>query len=173
MANDDLEKGGNRWRGNRRKILLLLKKEPKSHWLLTRLGTTYWQEGKNDLATKYIKQALKIQPSCPLALWDYGSALSSARRERAALGVFRKIIRINVRRIAFDDCGEGMRWAKSLVNDSRYRAAASSHSLGLKKESRSYFRQHFANRAPGIPSLYTRRYVMAKCLEAFPDFKIN
>ena len=70
--------------------------------------------------------------------------------------------RARAQRIAADECGEGPRWAESLVNDSRYRAALSSFDLGRNEDALRLLHEHLAHRKPGLPSLYALREVRAK-----------
>ena len=83
-------------------------------------------------------------------------------REQAAVAVWLGLIERGAVRIASDECGEGLRWAESLVNDSRYRAALSSFDLGNNEEALLLLREHLAHRKPGLPSLYSLREVRAK-----------
>jgi tetratricopeptide (TPR) repeat protein len=165
------EKNFTNWRQVRKQLLQSLEAEPKNHWILTRLGNTYFQEGDNRLALAYVIKALRLQPECPLALWDYACVLDDLGKSRQAFEIFSRLVRKGVGRIRTDDCGEGIRWAKSLVNDSRYRAGFSAHSLKLAKSAKAYFVEHFKNRERGVFSLYKRPYARRKVLILYPELK--
>jgi hypothetical protein len=73
---------------------------------------------------------------------------------KEALDVWKKLIRRGVKSIAYGECGEGITWAKSLVNDCNYRigrcyAWIGSHALAVR-----YFRKHLENRRRGARSGY-------------------
>ena len=61
-----------------------LKSSPNDHWLLTRLGLTYYEERRYKQALKYELRALAEAPNCPLALWDYAGSLEMLGRTEAA-----------------------------------------------------------------------------------------
>jgi tetratricopeptide (TPR) repeat protein len=158
-------------RSARRSLREELATEPGHHWILTRIGNTYYQEGKNTLALKYIRKGLEIQPNCPLVLWDYACVLSEVGKEPEALRIFEKLIRRGADRIANDECGEGISWAKSLVLDCYYRGGWSAVSLGKAPLARKYFLLHFQNRERGLFSLYRRADALRKVFEAFPELR--
>ena len=52
-----------------------LKKEPDNHWLLTRLGLTYYEERAYGASLSYERRALNLAPHCPRAFWDDAGSL--------------------------------------------------------------------------------------------------
>src|SRR5881628_249560 len=91
---------GGRWRAARKAIRAELKHTPEHHWLLTRLGTTYYEERKYVTALRYVERALRMVPKCPLVLWDYAGSLQMLGRHREAMSVYSRLIRRGARRIA-------------------------------------------------------------------------
>ncbi len=150
------------WESARRLILQKLEADPEDHWLTTRLATTFYEQRDYAAAREWSEKAMRLAPECPLVLWDYAGALDMTGREEEAIRIWRRLIERGAERIAADECGEGLRWAESLVNDCRYRAALSSFDLGKTEEALRLLREHLANRKPGLPSLYTLRDVRAK-----------
>jgi len=150
------------WEAARRLILEELEKESDDHWLTTRLGTTYYEQRDYAAALKWSEKAVHLAPKCPLVLWDYAGALDMTGREEEAIRIWRRLIEREAVRIAADECGEGLRWAESLVNDSRYRAALSLFDLGRDADALRLLREHLAHRRPGLPSLYPLREVRAR-----------
>jgi len=57
------------WPTARRLIRAALRREPESHWLLTRLGLTYYEEHNYERALVSDHQAYQLAPRCPLVLW--------------------------------------------------------------------------------------------------------
>jgi tetratricopeptide (TPR) repeat protein len=56
------------WKDARKLIRAALRKKPDSHWLLTRLGLTYYEEYNYEKALFYSGQALELAPNCPLVM---------------------------------------------------------------------------------------------------------
>ncbi len=108
---------------------------------------------------EYVRQALKISPRCPLVLWDYANTLEMLDKDRDALQVYKRLTRRGVSRIAYGECGEGIRWARSLVNDCRYRIGLIYASMGDFILASKYIRAYIANRSRNCPSVYYLRDV--------------
>ncbi|MFC1985900.1 tetratricopeptide repeat protein [Chloroflexota bacterium] len=151
-----------KWAEARTYFLGWLKEEPDSHWLLAQLSETYCEERKYEKALEYIEQALKIAPRCPLVLWDYATTLDMLDRNEDALKVYKGLIRRGVYRIAYGECGEGIRWARSLVNDCRYRLGLLYAGMGEFRLASKYIKTHIANRSRNCPSIYNVRDVKKK-----------
>jgi len=142
------------WGDARTLILEKLTTESQSHWLWTRLSLTYYEQYDYETALKYSEIARKISPKCPLVLWDYAGALEMLQRNRPALRTYQKLIGRGIDSIAFDECGEGIRWARSLIADSHYRAAHCCRKTGKIDDARNHFESHMALRGPGCRSIY-------------------
>jgi len=147
------------WKQARKVIRAELAKDPRSHWLLTRLSMTYYEERRYQLALKFVKKARLIAPECPLAIWDYAGSLDMLGREKAAIALWKKLIIRGERSLASDECGEGLRWAKSLLNDCYYRIGNSYRDIGNERLARSFIRKHLRGRKPGVPSLYEAKRI--------------
>lgn len=157
-----------RWKRARRLIRAELRKEPRSHWLLTRLGLTYYEEHEYRASLRYSKMALKLAPSCPLALWDYAGSLQMLGRHRAALLVYGKILSRSIAPIANGDCGEGLSWARGLLADCHYRQAISHKRSGDQQIAIRAYRKHLKMRGPGCQSIYPIRTVRKQLSELTP-----
>jgi tetratricopeptide (TPR) repeat protein len=131
-----------------------LEAEPRHHWLLTRLSSVYYEEGRYLLALKYAEKAFSEAPSCPLVLWDYAGALQMLGRHDEALDLYARIVTRGVNAIALGECGEGRAWARGLVSDSHYRASLSLKAVGNERASLSAFEQCLDLRGPGCRSIY-------------------
>ena len=147
------------WKKARGIIRAELKNTPDSHWLWTRLATTYYEEHQYSKALSLEKRALQLAPNCPLVLWDLAGTMDMLGRRQEAIRIWKSIIKRGVNRLAYGECGEGIRWSKSLVNDCRYRIGAAYQELGKTGYAVRYLRDHIANRQPGIPSIYDLREV--------------
>jgi tetratricopeptide (TPR) repeat protein len=155
-ASNNIEKyiRQNEWDKAQQVILQELKKYPDNHWLLTRLSTTYYEQKQYKKALKIVESALKQAPKCPLVLWDYAGTLDMLGRQDDAIKIWNALLKLGIDKIACGECGEGLRWARSLLNDARYRIAISywkQRKIGMAEK---FMRLHVENRKPGIPSIY-------------------
>ena len=140
-----------------------LRRTPDSHWLLTRLGLTYYEQRQYKRALHYSAKALDIAPLCPLVLWDYAGCLAMLDRNKAALSVYRRIVRRGVKRLANGVCGEGKVWARSMVVDCYYRMAICHKNRRDGKQAAIAYRKHLALRAAGYRSYYSIEEVRKRC----------
>jgi tetratricopeptide (TPR) repeat protein len=148
-----------RWAQARKLLQKRLEKEPSNHWLLTRLGTTYYEERDYPKALNLSRRAVRLAPECPLVLWDLASTLEMLGDDRGALRGYRGLFARGPQGIAADECGEGMPWAISLLTDCLYSAAGCLHRIGDRDAAVSCLRQHLELRALGSKSIYSRRDV--------------
>jgi hypothetical protein len=77
------------WKGARKPITAALQKQPESHWLLSRLALTYYEEFEYDKALVHDVQAVALAPNCPLVnLDDIYELPEEAANLRVASGRF-------------------------------------------------------------------------------------
>jgi tetratricopeptide (TPR) repeat protein len=143
------------WRQARLQISRGLRKSSDDHWLLTRLAMTYYEERRYSKALEITEKALGLAPSCPLVLWDYACSLDMTGNQEKAIAVWKGLLRRGLAGIAYGDHGEGIRWARSLLNDCRYRIALSYRKQGNLDAARRYLRRHIAERSRRTPSIYS------------------
>jgi tetratricopeptide (TPR) repeat protein len=132
-----------------------LRRSPNDHWLLTRLGLTYYEQRRYKQALRYELLALAEAPHCPLALWDYAGSLEMLDQTEAALKVYMRLVRRGIQRIAFGDCGEGLGWARGLIADCHYRMAGCYAALQRPKMAIKSLKRHIGLRGPGCRSIYS------------------
>jgi tetratricopeptide (TPR) repeat protein len=154
-----------KWKKARQLIRAELKERPDSHWLLTRLGLTYYEERAYRTSLSYCRKALRLAPHCPLALWDYAGSLQMLGRHRIALRVYRQLLSRGVEQIARGECGEGRGWARGLMADCLYRQAYSFTELKEQKAAIDAYRKHLKMRGPGCRSIYAVRTVKKELSE--------
>ena len=143
------------WPAARRAVRAKLRSSPNDHWLLTRLGLTYYEERRYKQALKYSLCALAEVPSCPLALWDYAGSLEMLDQPEAALKVHLLLVGRGIQQIAFGDCGEGLAWARGLIADCHYRMAHCYTALQRPKMAIKSLKSHIGLRGPGCRSIYS------------------
>jgi hypothetical protein len=71
-----------------------------------------------------------------------------------AMNVFHRLIDRGIDAIAFDECGEGLAWARGLVADCHYRCAHCYLRLDNSTAAIEEFQKHLALRGPGCRSIY-------------------
>jgi len=131
-----------------------LKKDPANHWLLTRLGTTHYEQGDYQEAYKFAKQAQTLASNCPLVLWDMAGALDMLGREKEAILMYRKLFFRGAQGLANDECGEGITWANALLTDCLYRLGGCYRHLGQSEQALWCYRKYVDLRSLGIRSIY-------------------
>jgi tetratricopeptide (TPR) repeat protein len=154
-----------RWKKARQLIRTELKAKPRSHWLITRLGLTYYEEHAYSKSLSYTRKALELSPHCPLALWDHAGSLQMLGQHRTALRIYDRLVSRGIESIAYGDCGEGRAWARGLVADCLYRQASSKWELGRRKAAMEAYRTHLRMRGPGCRSIYSIETVRKEIAE--------
>ena len=142
------------WAEARSLIKIELRQFPDSHWLITRLGLTYYEERQYKRALRYSEKAFSIAPKCPLVLWDYAGCLEMLERTEEAIIIYKRIIRRGINQIAYGDCGEGKGRARGLIADCHYCLAHCYQDIGKVKEAQQEYMRHLSLRGPGCNSIY-------------------
>ena len=157
------------WIAARTLIRTALKSEPHNHWLITRLGLTYYEQRQYKRAIRCAEKALSLAPSCPLVLWDYAGDLDMLERTNEAIRIYRRLINRGVERIAVERCGEGKAWARGLIADCHFRLAACLMAKGQFEKAGEALDQHLALRGRTCRSIY----VLQDVRKLLRDLKTN
>jgi tetratricopeptide (TPR) repeat protein len=144
----------NYWVRARRLIRQGLRRKLDDHWLLTRLSLTYYEQRQYRKSLQYVIEALQVAPYCPLAVWDYAGTLDMLRRKKKALQVYQWLISWGEDTIAYGECGEGIRFARSLIADCYYRIALIHEERREPAKAVRAYKQHLRCRKLGIRSIY-------------------
>ncbi|SRR6266567_3686472 len=142
------------WEKARLLIRRWLHREPNNHWLLTRLGLTYYEQKLYKRALYYELKALQIEPYCPLVVWDFAGTLDMLGRNKEALSIYRWLISWGEERLAHGPCGEGIQAARSLIADCYYRIGTILEEQGQRKRALAAFGEHLSRRTRGTRSIY-------------------
>jgi tetratricopeptide (TPR) repeat protein len=148
--------------GARALLQARLDAEPDSHWVLTRLGTTYYEERRYEDALRFALRAHELAPKCPLVLWDLAGTREMLDHDDEALRLYDRLIERGVEQIATDECGEGRAWARGLVADAHYRRARILWAAGHRRAALRAFDAHLAMRGPGCRSIYDLKTVRSE-----------
>ena len=96
------------WIGARRLIKAELKRDPRDHWLMSRLALTYYAQRKYERALHWETKALQEAPYCPLTIWGYAGTLEMLGRQRESVALYRWLLSWGEKELAYGDCGEGL-----------------------------------------------------------------
>jgi len=136
--------------------------EPTNHWLITQLASIKYEEKKYSESLRIIKSAHKLAPECPLVNWHYGCILNMLNKHKEAIKIWKKIAKSDVNKIAYEECGEGLPWARSLINDCYFMIGIAYNLLSNRKSALRYLNNHVDNRLKNIKSIYHLKYVKRK-----------
>ena len=152
-----------RWLDAKRILESELVTYPTEYWLLTTLSNVYYELRDYKKAFEFSEKALSIAPFDYLVLNNHACILSVLDgKENEAIKLLQRIIRSKLSKIAYGDHGEGMRWAKSLVNDSRVRLALVYLSNNEKTKALKYLNDHLENRERGVFSNFSKKEIIKK-----------
>jgi tetratricopeptide (TPR) repeat protein len=149
----------NKWDELRAHLFHWLADEPDDHWILAQIAECYYLTKQFEKALECAEKAWKSDSRCPMAIWLYAECLLRLKQFDAAEQLYRSLIRRGVNRIAYGQCGEGIRDARTVVNDSRY-------TLGIIQAYKDEFdlaerniQKHIASRNPNCTSRFNLREV--------------
>ncbi len=140
-------------------LLSSIKRFPNEHLFYAQLSVINYELGNDKNAIEYAEQALQITPTCQLAQNYYAVALQSTDNETKAIEIWLSLLSRIINDLAFNDCGEGIRNAKSLQNDIRFNLGVSYFAINNKEKSKFYFNEHLKNREQGQYSSFTQKNV--------------
>lgn len=150
---DDLLEA-DKWSAAHQLIRRELSTSPGDHRLWYRLGFAYHGDGKYSRALQATTKGLEAAPKCPVLLDLKAEHLGALKRTNEAIQIYRHLIRRGARSIAYGECGEGLSWAKSLVNDCCFKVACLYYDIGDRPRAKRYLRIHLRDRAK-VSSLFT------------------
>jgi len=123
------------------------------------MGLTYYEQRRYRQALAFDQRAWRLAPHCPLVMWDYAGTLDMLGRKKEALVLFRRLLNRGEQRLAHGPCGEGVRWARSLMADCFYRIATILEEQQQRKRAFHAYTEHLARRKRGAQSIYPLRDV--------------
>jgi tetratricopeptide (TPR) repeat protein len=145
-------------------VIDLLQKEieqtPDEHWLYAQLAISYYELRDYKMAMQFSEKAVNLSPDCPLALDYHASILLANGKAKEALLIWNNLLDRDIDDIAHGDCGEGVRFAKSLLNDIRFSVGDAYIEMKNKEKALWYYKSHLANRQKGVFSNFKRSEVL-------------
>jgi tetratricopeptide (TPR) repeat protein len=129
------------WVKARALIAKELKREPNSHWLLTQLGETYYEQRQYKKALGLLLTSLDIVADCPLTLWHLADTLDALGYHTGALRIFTWLLE-SKKTSSDDSCWESAAWTDALKTDCVYRIGICLQSLARKDKAEACFRRY-------------------------------
>lgn len=136
--------------GDNKKIKLFLLRKirlfPDEYYLHILLAETYDALGKFNKALFHAKAAYAIARYDPLCQFVLAKSLMRQEFFIESLAAANSLLQVDINEIAYGPNGEGMRWAKSIVNDATFIKAFSLNKLGEKSKAHSLIIEHISHR---------------------------
>lgn len=134
------------WETARTLALEGLRDDATDHWLLIHLALTYQMQGDLSTALKIAKRAVREAPNCPVVLEELGLLYEDTEQYGKAVEVYTRLLRKGLKQVAFGKCGEGVMFARGLLNDVRYCLFRSYFYQEELSRARTYLRKYIKNR---------------------------
>jgi tetratricopeptide (TPR) repeat protein len=136
-------------------------KDPESHWVLTQLGVTYYEQRQYKRAERLFEEAVAIMPECPLALWHLAGSKDALGDHQSAIRIYSRLL-MSKRTAAEDPCWESDEWTESLKTDCVYRLGVCFDHLGKKKKAEQCYRHYLELLLAGAAGMYSAEDVIHK-----------
>jgi tetratricopeptide (TPR) repeat protein len=143
-----------KWPEARRLIVAARKAEPESHWLLTQLGETYYEQRRYKTALKYLLQARAIQPHCPLTLWHLAGTLDALGYYDGAVRIFNWLLE-NKTTADEDPCWESKAWTDALKTDCVYSLGVCFRHMNQREKAAHFLERYIRLLLAGAPGSYS------------------
>ena len=140
-----------------KKIRRLVEENPDDHWYWTRLSSVFYELRRYDDALQASEIAMSIDKRCPLVLWDYAGVLRMVDRELEAIKIYEGLLTRGEKSLAYGECGEGIKWARSLLNDCRFCLGRLFFEKKEYKKASDYLKKHLKNRCRGQYSCSSKK----------------
>lgn len=130
------------------------------YWILVEYGNALYELREYKEALKIADKYIKIEPNDPYCIFHYSLILRVNREPAKAIKYLNRLYNMPLEELSFGKFGEGVREAKSLLNDTRYLLALTYFEQDNLKKSIEFYNEHIDNRQSGIPSMVTKRIVI-------------
>ena len=155
------------WGAARKLLIVESEKTPESHWLLTQLGVTYYEQRKYKEALELFEASRRIVPDCPLTLWNLAGTLSALGKQADAIRIYSWLLNSKASSKK-DTCWESQIWADSLKADCVFRLGDCFRYLGKLKKAEHCYRQYLDLILIGIKGMYSGEEVLKEIQSLHP-----
>ena len=159
----DLLKRKSDWNGMITMLKRYVSRYPNEYYIYQQMAQTYYIEsiGKYKLACQCAEYAYNMEPDDDLNVYTYACSLYYVGRLDESLNLFLKITSKDINAIAYGEHGEGILYAKALINDSIYMMGAILQDKHQYEEAKELFMKHLANRRRGQYSDFAKKQAMS------------
>ena len=160
-------KSKSNWTGMIRMLKRYAMRYPNEYYIYQQLAATLYCDSVSQfkLAYKYAERAMKIEPDDDLNIYTYACSLYYVGQLDKSLEYFTKIINKDIHEIAYGEHGEGVRYAKQLINDSVYMIGVVCLDMHRYNEAKDYFMRYLESKKPFQYSDFTKKQAMNHLLE--------
>lgn len=158
MIDDYKERG--EWIKLHSLLLEIIKDYPDEYYFLTELSSVCYQLNLPSECLNYAERAYKIAVNDLWVTFHYGMALYLNDDFEESQIMFSKIISTSVEVLAYGEHGEGLKWAKSLINDSRYMIARCMMQQQKYSDAEIILQEHISKRKRGLYSDFSKRQAL-------------
>ena len=140
---------------------------PNEYYIYQQLAATLYIEriAQYQLAFKYAERAMSMEPNDNLNIYTYACALYYVGQLEKSYEYFTMIICKDIHEIAYDEHGEGLRYAKQLINDSVYMAGVVCQEMQKYNEAKDYFIRYLESKKPFQYSDFTKKQALSHLSE--------
>lgn len=135
----------------------ILAKDPDNYWAISNYAIIHYEIKNYKEALKFSKKAMQHGKRDPLILNYHAVILKANNNIKKAIEIWESLLERDIYLIAFKDCTEGLKWAKSLLNDIRYNLSLAYFEVNDFKQARRLIRDHLKYRKQGQFSLYSKK----------------
>lgn len=144
-----------KYRKAERFLRKMLGESPQDSYVLSQLANVLWNRRKDAEALLYADKAKNISPTSPLVNYTRARILWSLEKYDQSIEEWDTILNMKESDVAKN--GYGMRWAKSVMNDSRYYKADCLFRLFRNKEALPLMVKHLQCRKRGLESDFSKK----------------
>lgn len=156
-----------KWSEARVLIQKALESEPDSHWLLTQLAETHYEQRKYRKALDILLKSRAIIPDCPLTLWHLAGTLDALGHHGGAIRLYTWLL--NSEKSARDDsCWESDAWTEHLKTDCIYRLGVCFQKTQDAETALFCFRRYLQLMVHGLTGSYSAEETIRKIQELHP-----
>ena len=160
-------KSESNWTGMIRMLKRYAMRYPNEYYIYQQLAATLYCNSVSQfkLAYKYAERAMIIEPDDDLNIYTYACALYYVGQLEKSYEYFTMIICKDIHEIAYDEHGEGLRYAKQLINDSVYMAGVICQEMQKYNEAKDYFIRYLESKKPFQYSDFTKKQALSHLSE--------
>jgi len=129
------------WEKARKLLEEARRKDPQSHWLLTQLGVTCYEQKKYQKALQLFLASRKVVADCPLTLWNLAGTLDALGKHTKAIKIYTWLLASKTSPHQ-DPCWESKEWADALKTDCVFRMGDCLRHLGKTQKAEHWYRQY-------------------------------